>query len=43
VFAGTKAIDVATAAVERFKSLRLNGAAAATVNPERNPPAIWHA
>jgi site-specific recombinase XerD len=35
VFAGTKAIDITTAAVERYKSLRLkDGAAAATVNRE---------
>jgi hypothetical protein len=35
VFAGTKAVDVTTAAVERYKSLRLNdGAAPATLNRE---------
>lgn len=35
VFAGTKAIDITTAAVERYKSLRLkDGAAAATLNRE---------
>ena len=35
VFASTKAIDITTAAVERYKSLRLkDGAAAATVNRE---------
>jgi site-specific recombinase XerD len=35
VFAGTKAIDITTAAVERYKSLRLkDGAAPATLNRE---------
>jgi site-specific recombinase XerD len=35
VFAGTKTIDITTAAVERYKSLRLkDGAAAATLNRE---------
>lgn len=35
VCAGTKAIDITTAAVERYKSLRLkDGAAAATLNRE---------